>query len=85
MALISYELGLGAARREGREEGREEGRRALCEVLEALLSARFGAVPEWARSRMAGATLQQLKDWCAGVSTADNVEAVLGRADEVAP
>ena len=85
MALISYELGLGTARREGREEGREEGRRVLREVLEALLSARFSAVPDWARRRTAGATLQQLKDWCAGVPSAASVEEVLGPADEAAP
>ena len=67
------------ARREALEEGERRGeRRALRSALVAVLEARFGAVPEWARERIDAGSVEQLDCWVRRAATAISVEAVFG-------
>jgi hypothetical protein len=50
-------------RTEGRTEGQSEGREATTQALLAILSNRFGAVPESIQQRLELATIPQLKSW----------------------
>jgi hypothetical protein len=60
--------------REGRQEGRQEGEAAL---LRRLLERRFGALPEWARDRIAAADTSALEDWGLRLLDAGSLEDAL--------
>ena len=67
--------------RRGLERGLREGerrgeRRALRSALVAVLEARFGAVPEWARERIDAASAEELDCWVRRASISESVEAV---------
>jgi hypothetical protein len=71
---VLEELEKSEARAEGREEGRESARR---DDLRAILRRRFGAVPEWAESRIASASAETLRDWILRCIDAATVEQAL--------
>jgi hypothetical protein len=58
----------------GRQEGRQEGEAAL---LLRQLERRFGALPDWARDRIASADTAALEDWGLRVLDAASLEDVL--------
>ena len=73
--------GLERGLREGEERGlkrglREGERRALRSALVAVLEARFGSVPQWARERIDAASAEELDCWVRRAATAESVEAV---------
>ena len=58
-------------------EGKAEGRLAgEAEVLSRQLEKKFGALPDWARDRFAGADAEQLLDWAERGLSAESLEAV---------
>ena len=59
---------------EGEQRGRQAGEAAL---LLRLLERRFGALPDWARDRIAAADSAALEDWGLRVLDAANLEDVL--------
>jgi hypothetical protein len=61
-------------RQQGRQEGRQEGEAAL---LRRLLERRFGALPDWARDRIAAADTAALEDWSLRLLDASSLEDVL--------
>jgi predicted transposase YdaD len=58
----------------GRQEGRQEGEAAL---LLRLLERRFGALPGWARDRIAAADTLALEEWGLRVLDAASLDDVL--------
>ena len=69
---------------EGREDGEAEGRaKGKAEDLTRLLTRRFGPLPDWAATRIAGAPLEQLDAWLDGIFDAHGVTDLLGPAPEV--
>lgn len=52
----------------------EKARAALLSVTQTLLSQRFGALPQWAKERLASATLEQLEAISEKASTSANLE-----------
>jgi flagellar biosynthesis/type III secretory pathway protein FliH len=92
MALISYELGLSAARREGIERGRVEGIErgrvegiergrveGKAELLQRLLATKFGTLPTGTMARLASASDAELADWADRILTAGTLESVFER------
>ncbi len=84
MALISYELGLSVARREGIvqgiERGIEQGRaQGRAEILVRQLTIKFGALPASVTARMATATDEELLNWSDRVLSAATLESVFER------
>jgi predicted transposase/invertase (TIGR01784 family) len=73
MALISYELGLSTARRQGIEQGRVEGK---AELLKRLLATKFGTLPTDIAARLASAGDAELANWADRVLTAGTLESV---------
>ncbi len=69
MALISYELGLSAARREGRVEGKAE-------LLQRLLTLKFGSLPNGIAASIARASDSELASWADRVLFATSLESV---------
>ena len=70
-------LALEKGREEGRKEGREEGReQTLCELLDELLTTRFGPLPESVRGKLAAAHAAQLSIWFRRALTAAALDAV---------
>ena len=66
-----------AARREGLEEGRLEGMlEGEAAVVERLLARRFGPLDEATRSRVRGASLEQLERWTDRILDAPTLTAV---------
>jgi transposase-like protein len=63
-----------ASRAEGRAEGRIEG---MAEVLARLLEQRFGALPKWARIRIAHASETDLDRWVPRVLNAGSLTEAL--------
>jgi hypothetical protein len=61
----------------GRKEERAKSEATLREVLEQMLSTRFGALPEPAAARIRGAKAVQLKRWLHRVLTAATLADVL--------
>jgi hypothetical protein len=61
----------------GRQEGRQEGQR---ELLEQLLAARFGRLPEWVAGKLVAAEPARLAGWARRVLTAESLEAVFAEA-----
>jgi flagellar biosynthesis/type III secretory pathway protein FliH len=61
-------------RLEGEQKGRQEGEAAL---LLRLLERRFGALPDWARDRIAAAGTASLEEWGLRVLEAGSLEDVL--------
>jgi hypothetical protein len=57
----------------GRQEGWQEGQR---ELLEQLLAARFGRLPEWVSAKLAAADPARVAGWARRVLTAESLEAV---------
>jgi flagellar biosynthesis/type III secretory pathway protein FliH len=89
MALISYELGLSAARREGIERGRvegiEQGRvegiergrvEGKAQLLQRQLTTKFGSLPSGTVARLSSAGDAELADWADRVLTAGTLESV---------
>lgn len=79
MALISSELDLSTARREGIavgvEQGVELGRtQGKAEFLQELLAVKFGTLPADAVARIASATDEELRNWVARALSATAVE-----------
>ncbi len=69
---------LGPAIRKGLEQGREEGRElGKQEVIRDLLLTKFGALPEWAFSRVAHASAEELQRWTKRVLTSATLEDTL--------
>jgi predicted transposase YdaD len=60
-------------RREGRQEGILKGESAL---LIRLLERRFGALPGWARDRIASADIADLEEWSLRVLDAASLDEV---------
>ena len=73
MALISYELGLSTARRQGIDQGRVEGK---AEVLQRQLTIRFGVLPVSVTARLASAGERELADWADRVLSATTLDSV---------
>jgi predicted transposase YdaD len=71
-----YERGVAEGRAEGLSEGEAKGR---AEVLQTLLTKRFGKLPAWAQERLAGATKEQIESWTLDLLDAQTLEAALGR------
>jgi|GEM_PF-4120694 len=70
--LHLYRHELAVSRREGRAEGQQEGRaEGKAELLRALLEAKFGALTQAARTRLAGATETDLDLWTPRVLSAN--------------
>ena len=69
MALISYELGLSAARREGRVEGKAE-------LLKRLMTVKFGALPVSVTGRLASASDGELANWADRMLSATTLESI---------
>ena len=61
-------------RDKGFQEGWKEGR---LDLLERLLTHRFGPLPNWGLDQLAGATLDQLNRWAERALEADSIQAVL--------
>ena len=62
------------ARLEGEQKGRQEGEASL---LLRLLERRFGALPDWARDRIATADTASLEEWGLRVLDAGSLDGVL--------
>ena len=79
MALISYKLGLGAAREEGLEQGKVRGRaEGKAELLRKLLMFKFGALPEVVTTRLEKESEAQLDEWFEAAVSATRLEDILG-------
>ena len=79
MALISYELELTKARREGQKEGRAEGRaEALANLLQRQLTIKFGELPASITQRLLAATEADVLRWSERVLSADTLDGVFG-------
>jgi hypothetical protein len=63
---------------EGLEAVRDEGK---AEILLRQLRRRFGAVPDWAEQRIAGASGDQLDAWLDGIFDAEGIEGLIGPVD----
>ena len=59
---------------EGRQEGRHEG---VAAFLVRLLERRFGALPDWAKDRIATGDTVALEEWGLRVLDASSLEDVL--------
>jgi hypothetical protein len=57
-----------------RDKGFQEGK---LDLLERLLTHRFGPLPNWGRDQLAGATLDQLNRWAERALEVDSIQAVL--------
>ncbi|TBV10871.1 Rpn family recombination-promoting nuclease/putative transposase [Stutzerimonas kirkiae] len=62
-----------------KQQGREEGQAAL---LLRQLSKRFGPLPEWAVQRVARAGGQRIGQWAEAIFDAQDLEELLGTADD---
>ena len=62
-------------KREGLEQGLEQGRR---EMLGKLIEGKFGALPEWARERLAQGSQGELEMWAERLFEAGSLEEVFG-------
>ena len=62
-------------KREGLEQGLEQGRR---EMLGKLIEGKFGALPEWARERLAQGKQGELVKWAERLFEAGSLEEVFG-------
>ena len=85
MALFSYELGLSRAHRDGIEKGLEEGIeqgveqgrvQGKAEILQRLLTLKFGSLPADVAGRVASATDKELANWADRVLSASTLESV---------
>jgi predicted transposase/invertase (TIGR01784 family) len=89
MALFSYELGLSRAHRDGMEKGLEQGIeqgvekgleqgrvQGKAELLQRLLTLKFGSLPADVAGRVAGATDEELASWADRVLLASTLESV---------
>lgn len=79
-----HDAGVAQGRNEGWSEGRNEGRaegqaEGAANVLRGLLEDRFGPIPAWAESRIAGAGPSELTRWARRVYSAPDVESALER------
>ena len=64
-------------KREGKQEGKQEGKlEGEAAVLERLLTRRFGPLDEATRSRIRGASLEQLERWTDRILDAPTLAAV---------
>jgi flagellar biosynthesis/type III secretory pathway protein FliH len=82
MALFSYELGLSRAHRDGIEKGLEQGRvQGQAELLQRLLTLKFGAVPAEVAARVASATDEEVARWAERVLSAKTLESVFELAE----
>ncbi len=75
------ERGLREGEQRGLERGLREGeqrgeRRALRSALVAVLEARFGTMPQWARERIDAGSVEELDCWVRRAATAESVESV---------
>ena len=80
--------------REGRQEGRREGRQeglqqglqeGEARLLLRQLQKRFGEVPDWVRSRLNDAPLEQLESWGERLLDAASLEALFSEERSAAP
>jgi predicted transposase/invertase (TIGR01784 family) len=77
LALLSYDLGIATARREGRLEGKAEGRlEGKAEVLQRQLMLKFGELPDDIITRVVGATERDLARWSERVLSASSLDDV---------
>lgn len=70
---IGRQRGWQEGQQAGWQEGRQEGQR---ELLEQLLAARFGQLPEWVAEKLATAEPARLTGWARRVLAAESLEAV---------
>lgn len=78
MALISYDLGMTMARRQGEAAGRLEGRlEGKAELLQRQLTLKFGELPADVLTRLASATEADLARWSERILSASSLEQVL--------
>jgi flagellar biosynthesis/type III secretory pathway protein FliH len=69
--------GLQQGRQEGRQEGRQKGRQeGEAALLQSLLARRFGALPDFVRIRLDGATVEQLESWAIKVLDARSLDEI---------
>jgi hypothetical protein len=59
---------------EGEQKGRQEGEAAL---LLRLLESRFGALPDWARDRIAAADTAALEQWGLRLLDSESLDDIL--------
>jgi len=64
------------ALRRGREEGKQESREEAANVLAALITRKFGALPDWARTRLDDADKPALNRWTLQILDAQRIEDV---------
>jgi len=65
---------------EGMQKGIQKGQvKAATSLLQTMLQRRFGAVPDWAASRIAQADLNTLQQWALNTLDAQRLEDVFGR------
>lgn len=74
LAQYIKDKGFQEGRKTGRQEGRLEGR---YDLLEKILTRRFGPLPDWARRRLVSASSEQLDQWAERVLEAESLQAVL--------
>jgi predicted transposase/invertase (TIGR01784 family) len=73
LAELSYELHLTAARREGKVEGRTEGK---ADLLQRLLTLKFGQLTDEVSTRVAAASEAEIVRWSERVLSADTLASV---------
>jgi hypothetical protein len=86
MALFSYELGLSRAHSDGIEKGLEQGLeqgrvQGKAELVQRLLTVRFGPLPADIVARLASASDGELVSWADGVWSAKTLESVFEPAE----
>ncbi|MGB6103732.1 MAG: hypothetical protein WBF88_07770, partial [Pusillimonas sp.] len=73
----ALEQGIERGVKKGREEGREKGQlEGAAAVLAALVTRKFGALPDWARVRMTQADEAALNRWALQILDAQRIEDV---------
>lgn len=80
--LISEKPGMWARQweRQGRKEGRQEG---AADVLTTQLTARFGTLPDWVRTRLAQADAAEIKSWTLRILDAKCLEDVFSVTESI--
>ena len=74
----AVETGIEEGRAQGKAEGRAEGRaEAARRLLQILLEGRFGPLPQWASSRIAAATYEEIERLSAKAGSASSLTVVL--------
>jgi hypothetical protein len=66
----------GGSNAAGKRAGKRGVKRGQRELLEQLLAARFGRLPEWVSAKLAAADPARVASWARRVLTAESLEAL---------